>query len=217
MPKILGCSRIIYGLFNNLLICNLRAQCMISISILKFTGDFQKWGPYLHNAKLKNTRYMDHQLTSLPRRRNRYKFHRRIIKRLSGSIFVITKPLVKVYELLCSLHWNRGANVVKIFLFLFLMFIFILCGCNICIWRKYQMRNISWAAKQSCQKQTPNKNPIVCFCCGSAFLAPVSNCHSVFDGDTWNLCTLRYIISQSFLILLTLWSIQYIRIENPWL
>lgn len=28
-----------------------------------------------------------------------------------------------------------------------------------------------------------NKNPIVCFCCGSAFLAPVSNCHSVFDGD----------------------------------
>ena len=26
---------------------------------------------------------------------------------------------------------------------LFLMFIFILCGCTICIWRKYQMRNIS--------------------------------------------------------------------------
>ena len=72
----------------------------------------------------------------------------------------------------------------------FLIFIFILCGCNICIWRNYQMRNISSAAKQSCPKPTSNKNPIVCFCCGSAFLAPVSNCRRVFDGDTWNLCTL---------------------------
>ena len=70
------------------------------------------------------------------------------------------------------------------------------------------MRNISSAAKQSCPKPTPNKNPIVCFCCGSAFLAPVSNCRRVFDGDTWNLGTLRYIISQSFLIILTLCSIQ---------
>ena len=54
------------------------------------------------------------QLASLHRRRNRYKFHRHIIKRLSGSIFVIseitmfsvnlfnsvvTKPLVKDYYL----------------------------------------------------------------------------------------------------------------------
>ena len=70
------------------------------------------------------------------------------------------------------------------------------------------MRNISSAAKQSCPKPTPNKKPIVCFCCGNAFLAPVSNCRRVFDGDTWNLGTLRYIISQSFLIILTLCSIQ---------
>ena len=52
------------------------------------------------------------------------------------------------------------------------------------------MRNISSAAKQSCTRPTSNKNPIVCFCCGSVFLAPVSNCRRVFDGDTWNLCTL---------------------------
>ena len=27
---------------------------------------------------------------------------------------------------------------------IFFMFLFILCGCNICVWRKYQMRNISF-------------------------------------------------------------------------
>ena len=33
-------------------------------------------------------------------------------------------------------------------------------------------------------RKTPNKNSIICFCCGSAFLAPVPNCRRVFDGDT---------------------------------
>ena len=85
------------------------------------------------------------QLASLHRRRNRYKFHFRIIKRSSGSIFVIseitmvsvnlfnsvvTKPLVKDYYLSLlsqimsekNLTWVRGKLLFKNLSLFLLMF-----------------------------------------------------------------------------------------------
>lgn len=58
-------------------------------------------------------------------------------------IWTLTALTTAIYVLSSNLISSRQASSY-FSVILFLMFIFILCGCSICIWRKYQMRNISF-------------------------------------------------------------------------
>ena len=57
-------------------------------------------------------------------------------------IWTLTALTSAIYVLSANLISSRASSYFSVILFL--MFIFILCGCNIGIWRKYQMRNISF-------------------------------------------------------------------------